>query len=107
MDLQHKQQADKAIQMLNGREVLGRPVKIGPDVAKPRGVGLRDGSPSWKSQNQQPSVSYDRWEKDDAADHWKGYTEQGRRLFVGGLPRMSNHYDVEKGVRQFFHGYNM
>ena len=95
MDLQNNQQADKAILTLNGLEVLGRPIKIGPGVAKSKG------------QNNQPGDSYDRWERNDAADHWGGYTEQGRRVFVGGLPRMSNHYDVEDGVRQFFHGYNV
>lgn len=107
MDLQDKQQADKAIVSLNGLVVLGRPVKIGPGVAKPERAGLSNSSPSWKGEKNQPEVSYDRWERNDAVDHWEGYTEQGRRVFVGGLPRMSNHYDVEQGVRQFFHGYNV
>ena len=99
MDLQSKQQADAAIRELNGLELLGRPVKIGPGVAKSNRLSHR--------QRDGNGDSYDRWERDDAAEHWRGVGEQGRRVWVGGLPRMSNHYDVEKGVRELFHDYSM
>ena len=99
MDLQSEQQADAAIHVLNGLEVLGRPVKIGPGVAKSNRLLHR--------QRNRDGDSYDRWERDDAAEHWRGVGEQGRRVWVGGLPRMSNHYDVEKGVRELFHDYTM
>lgn len=99
MDLQSKKQAEAAIHALNGLQVLGRPVKIGPGVTKSNRLSHR--------QTNRHEDTYDRWERDDAAEHWRGVGEQGRRVWVGGLPRMSNYYDVEKGVRELFHAYTM
>ena len=107
VDLQDKQQADEAIQTLSGLELLGRPAKIKPGVAKSGSRRPNDGNEPWDRQRTQNRSAYNRWERSDAPDHWKGYSEQGRRVFVGGLPRMSNHYDVEKGVREFFQGYSV
>ncbi|KAG7007025.1 6-phosphofructo-2-kinase [Physcia stellaris] len=102
VDLQNKQQADKAIVSLNGLVVLGRPVKIGPGVAKPERAGLSDSSPSWKGEKNQSEVSYDRWERNDAVDHWEGYTEQGRRVFVGVYHGCRTTMMSSKGYDNFF-----
>jgi hypothetical protein len=94
---------------LNGKELLGRPVKIGPGVAK---SSTRDRPPrrSDRSANRgrgNPPFVFDRWERTDAADHWHGYSDQGRRLYVGGLPRMPDQPTVNDEIRKLFQGFAM
>lgn len=109
VELETKEQADQAMQELNGNNILGRPVKIGPGVvAKSRGRpsrGQHDTGVRWDRARPQPI--FDRWIRTDAADHWEGYNEQGRRLWVGGLPRMGDHSAVNCEVRSVFRGYNV
>lgn len=92
---------------LNGRDLLGRPVKIGPGVAKPESKRSRvqDDQESRRRARQTPT--FDRWTRRDAADHWTGYSEQGRRLWVGGLPRMDDHVTVNNEVRELFKGFKL
>ena len=103
-----KEQADQAMRELNGKGFLGRPVKVGPGVARSRNKRPREESDQGvRNRRDYPKPVFDRWTRTDAPDHWKGYTEQGRRLFVGGLPRMPDHYTVNADVRQLFTGYNV
>ncbi len=90
---------------LNATDLLGRPVKIGPGVAKGRGKGLIERDALSFSKRQGPSAPvFDRWTRTDAPDHWK---EENRRLIVSGLPRMLDHYSVNEGVRELFKGFTM
>ena len=108
VELTSKQQADIAIRDLNGRDFLGRPVKVGPGVARSRNKRPREGSDQRVRNTQDcPKPVFDRWTRTDAPDHWKGYTEEGRRLFVGGLPRMPDHHTVNADVRELFKGYSV
>lgn len=93
---------------LNGTNLFGRPVKIGPGVAKTRGkrVVERDGVAFNKRQGPSTPV-FDRWTRTDAPDHWKEYNKENRRLIVSGLPRMLDHYSVNGGVREVFEGFTM
>ena len=108
VELATKEQADRAMLELNGRELLGRPVKLGPGIAK-----SKNRRPSEESNQRagnkldNPRPVFDRWTRTDAPDHWKGYSEQGRRLFVGGLPRMPDHHTVNADVRELFRGYSV
>lgn len=108
VELATKEQADRAMLELNGRELLGRPIKLGPGVARSRNKRLCEESHQ-RARNIQdnPRPVFDRWIRTDAPDHWKGYSEQGRRLFVGGLPRMPDHHTVNADVRELFKGYNV
>lgn len=103
-----KEQADRAMLELNGREILGRPVKLGPGIAGSKTRRPRDefNQRARNSSNSSRPV-FDCWTRTDAPDHWKGYTEQGRRLFVGGLPRMPDHHTVNVDVRELFKGYSV
>ena len=110
VELITKAQADEAMRELNGRKVLGRPVKIGPGVAK---SNKRSRTDDGRHQDQsryrdhQRKPVFQRWTRTDAPTHFQGYSEQGRRLWVGGLPKMSDHYAVEAGVRELFKGFKM
>ena len=81
-------------------------MKIGLGVA----AGGRDSHHKLARQGQQrcqPSSLaaapvFDRWIRTDASEHWKGVAAQECRVWVGGLPRMRNHYAVNDEVRKFF-----
>ena len=103
-----KEQAERAMRELNGKDLLGRPAKVGPGVARSRNKRPREESDQRVRHTRDLSKpAFDRWTRTDAPDHWKGYTEQGRRLFVGGLPRMPDHHTVNADVRQLFTGYSV
>lgn len=108
VELATKEQADRAMLELNGKECLGRPVKVGPGVARSRNKLPRD-KVEQRARNTPENLRpvFDRWTRTDAPDHWKGYSEQGRRLFVGGLPRMPDHHTVNADVRELFKGYSV
>ncbi|KAK2861389.1 hypothetical protein FQN49_004249 [Arthroderma sp. PD_2] len=112
VDLETADQAQRAMAELNGRPMLGRPVKINPgvprsDVHPP--LGRRD--PTVISASKQHSYpqkfAFERWTRDDASDHWYGYAAEGRRLFVGGLPRMRDQPTVDYEIRKVFYGFNI
>ena len=108
VELATKEQADRAMLELNGRELLGRPVKLGPGIARSRNKRASE-EPHQRARNihDNPRPIFDRWIRTDAPEHWKGYSEQGRRIFVGGLPRMPDHHTVNADVRELFKGYKV
>src|SRR5438046_380170 len=64
VELENKEQADRAMLELNGKELLGRLVKIGPGVAK----SSRDRSyvrtdTSARNERKSSLLVFDRWER--------------------------------------------
>ncbi|MCJ1226267.1 hypothetical protein MMC12_002917 [Toensbergia leucococca] len=101
VELPTKDDADRAMQILNGKIILGRPVKLGPSV-------VRTKTKPWTAKLPSRDVSFQRWTRTDAANRWKGEeAAPGCRLFVGGLPLMAGHDMVDAQVRAFFVGYNV
>ena len=94
VELATKAQAAQAMEYLSGQNVLGRPVKLGPGLAS--------------SRRRQPGLeAFRRDTRLDAKDHFQAYSEQGRRVWVGGLPKMGSHAAVNQGVRELFAGFEM
>ena len=106
VELKTKVQADQAIQDLNGKDFLGRPIKIGPGVVSSKRQRPQSQHDRVQRGQVRPPV-FDRWTRTDASDHWTRYSEEGRRLWVGGLPRMGTHDAVNDEVRRLFKGYKM
>lgn len=107
VELETEEQADLAIRLLNGKNILGRPVKLGLGVASGRKPpAARSGRPE-RPFRQRAQPTFDRWVRTDAEDHLRGYAEQKRRLYIGGLPQMDDHYSVDADVRNLFHGFTM
>ena len=111
------------MQELNGQEVMRRIVKINintlkrgkgrPDIVRPPTLSYDRG---WRPQptqqrqtgnGKETSYVFDRWQREDAADHFKAPVEEGRRLYVGGLPRIPNQDTVNEEMRNLFKDYNM
>ncbi|KAK0202843.1 RNA recognition motif-containing protein [Desarmillaria ectypa] len=99
VDLQSKEEANRAMADLNQRDFLGRPVKIGPGKAKkgPRPPPLSKPFP----------LVFEGWRESNASDHWEGYAAQGKRLYVGGLPTMASHRVVNENIRELFRGFQL
>lgn len=101
------------MQELDGKDLLGRPVKVKPGVAKTsqdRSSPRPSNTSVAPRSNEKPgssSVAFDRWQRNDASSHFKGYSENGRRLYVGGLPKLSNQQTIDSEIQTFFNGYNM
>jgi hypothetical protein len=73
VELKDKDQAEQAMQKLNEQEFFRCPLKVKPCIPKtilPAAVR-----------------PFDRWERNDADEHWAGLATAGRRLYVRGLPR--------------------
>ena len=105
VELRTKTQADQAMHKLNGRSFLGRPIKIGLGVAKTKKRSWQEQQAPYIRHRQRPT--FDRWTRADAPEHWTGYSAQGRRLWVGGLPRMPEHQTVDNEVRNLFKGFKV
>lgn len=62
----------------------------------------------WKAQEVpqddvgQGAYVYDRWARDDAPSRWTAPQEEGRRLYVGGLPQIRNQDTLNAEMRDLF-----
>lgn len=108
VELETREQAEKAMQELNGKEILGRPVKVKPGVPKSHNRNQISGTATASMHNDEeaPRFAFDRWERTDAAKHWRDYSD-GQRLFVGGLPRVSDQLSVNHEIIKLFRGFTM
>lgn len=102
VDLLTKEQAERAIAELDGRDILGRPVKIKPGVAK-SGERMSGGDQSRPSFG----LGLDRWRRQDNLGFAKVNSDSSRRVYVGGLPRLTEHEALQGNIHTFFQGYSM
>ena len=114
VDFSSPELADLALVSLNGKTLLGRPVKVRPAVHKldKQGNSYYGKRFAGRPHNAYDSLkgavpTFDRWKRHDAAEHYDGYAEQGRRVYVGGLPRMAHQAAVDEEVRELFGAFKM
>ncbi|KIK61744.1 hypothetical protein GYMLUDRAFT_42783 [Collybiopsis luxurians FD-317 M1] len=123
VELSTKQDAERAMERLNGQMFMGRPLKIGPGV--PKGGKTREARkqddpqpelshgysghtiPSAFQKDRRPPLAFEGWDRDDAEAHWKGYADQRRRLYVGGLPQLTTHRAVNGDIQELFKDYQI
>ena len=75
-----------------GQDLRGRAIKLNYHTQKKHTQAQRDGK-----------YVYDRWKSaDDAPTRWISPHQQGRRLYVGGLPRIPWQSEVNSGMRDLF-----
>lgn len=92
---------------LDGRDMLGRPVKIKPGVTKSR---ERAGDRS-AEQTRSP-FAMNRWRPQEGGTPSPSFTskvsnDSSQRVYVGGLPRLTEPESVQSNMRTFFQGYNV
>ncbi|PLB42715.1 ribonucleoprotein [Aspergillus candidus] len=119
VDLESKEIADKAMVELDGSDMLGRPVKIRPGVVKSASERSQqqqqqqqgDGSPR---PNRNAPFSVDQWRRGGDAPApipapalTRTNSDSSRRLYVGGLPRLTDAEEISSNMTQFFQGYDV
>lgn len=114
VELTTKEQADRAMVELDGKDFQGRPVRVKPGVAKSAQdrstLRSPNNSPGRFSNDKTGSPSGDRWQRSDApsSPYNKGNgNENSRRLYVGGLPKITDQETIDSEVQAFFKGYNV
>ena len=92
VEFSSKEEADNAIESLNGTNLLGRVVKANSCVPR--------------SQKRPKTIPLlDRWNRTDAEEHWRSMGQEKRRLFVGGLPKPDTQLQAEKLIQGLFSGF--
>ncbi|KAK4615935.1 hypothetical protein CLAFUW4_10256 [Fulvia fulva] len=118
--------AREALMCLPGSLVRGRPIKINLNTRKHRNVNpsrLSQGRPTiiYDRGHQVDIVrtrpvddqdyAFDRWDKvksnSNPQAHWTAPTEEKRRLYVGGLPRIPYQRAVNADMMDLFQDYNV
>lgn len=83
---------------LDSHDMLGRPVKIKPGLAK--------SAEHTPDQTRSP-FALDRWRRQDNPSCAKINSDSSQRVYVGGLPRWTEREAMESNMQTFFHGYIM
>ncbi|KAJ5263837.1 hypothetical protein N7478_011442 [Penicillium angulare] len=113
VDLKTKEDAERAMTDLDGKDILGRPVKIKPGVAKSPAERANEQQQQQQQQSQQPQqqrspFSMDRWRRQEGESLAKANNfDSSKRVYVGGLPRVAEPEDLETKIKVFFQGYNV
>lgn len=97
VDLRNKEHAERAMTELDGRDLLGRPVKIKPGVAKSQE----------RIQNSPEPLRIDRWRQQERPSFAKINGDSSNRVYVGGLPRLTDHGAVQSNMENFFTGFKV
>jgi len=93
--------ASRALEELKSRMFFGRLLKV--SVGIPR-KGLNG------HKKEPPRSDYlvlNGWQRRDAAEGWEDVGDKGCRLFVGGLPQIKAHSDVNIKIGQLFEEFNV
>ncbi|KAK5087770.1 hypothetical protein LTS08_008128 [Lithohypha guttulata] len=120
VDFESADDASRAMNELNGRDVLGRTVRINPGVAKRSdgqgqqggsfnrgfGSGPRDGGPQgFGSAPRDGSQGYNRYNRNESQGQYGGYNRdnqesqgQSKRLYIGNLPAIESPEQVETAI---------
>jgi RNA recognition motif-containing protein len=121
VDLDTAAEAQRAIAELNGVEVLGRGMRVSPGVARRNqgqtaqgdaaaGVNGREvrvrnfekGSLHREERSGEYKPSFDQWNRTDASSHWQAPQSEGRRLYVGNLPRIEPQSALDEEIQSLF-----
>ncbi|TAQ89480.1 hypothetical protein B7494_g2239 [Chlorociboria aeruginascens] len=101
IDFSSREAAAQVMEEYNGKDFLQRPLKIKPGIAArvPR-QEITNHSPS----NPNSPYAFDRWRRDDNLEKLNVAAKDGRRLYVGGLPKPKDQFTTNADMRELFEG---
>lgn len=107
-----QEEAARAMAELDGKELLGRAVRIKPGVQKSSSTSTSTASPSGSGSGSGFSSGMDRWRRPDQAGQGNSspirtQTDSSRRVYVGGLPRVADQEELQSKITAFFDGYQV
>ncbi|KIW67953.1 hypothetical protein PV04_03932 [Phialophora macrospora] len=126
VDLDSAEEAQRAMSELNGVDVLGRALRVSPGVAKrhsqdgggggggtemrmkdfERGQGRPRGVRETREQKDgEYNPTFDRWNRNDAPSHWTAPQSEGRRLYIGNMPRIEPQSAHDQEIQELFAQY--
>ena len=114
-------EAERAIHVLNGQLVIGRAVKVNYDTGKSDGRNKekrvnnfsqgwhrdRDSSRTTETMNGSYTPTFDRWQRQDSERYWDDPVEEGRRIWVGGLPRIEGQLAFDESMQKVLAGFKI
>ena len=91
---------------LNGRDILGRPVKIKPGLAKSSPAPSRWDTYRGDGTSLTTFATFDRWRRGDPNPPRKDLNQMpgDRRVYVGGLPKITDREVIASSIVHFFEG---
>ncbi|KAK3058516.1 hypothetical protein LTR09_000080 [Extremus antarcticus] len=105
--------ASLALDRLPGQEVRGRPIKVSSYTERRR-KPARSNFDTYAGVSTciDPTLStqahvFDRWHRRDAKEHWTTPCDEGRRLWIGGLPRIDSAPALNVELRKLFQGFGI
>lgn len=116
VELSTREQADQAITQLTGRNIRGRDVKVKAGVAKspygssPRRQQKQQLHRRWDAAYRQDGSSlttfatFDRWRRGDPNPPRKDLDSHPSRVYLGGLPRITDRERIARNIVRFFDG---
>ena len=114
-------EAQRAINDINGQKVIGRPIIVNHDTGRndnrKHERRINTSTQSWRKDPGAPRTTdaisnnyaptFDRWQRQDAEAHWTDPIDQGRRVWVGGLPRIEGHSASDESMQEVFAGFKI
>ncbi|KAE8440458.1 hypothetical protein EG329_007590 [Mollisiaceae sp. DMI_Dod_QoI] len=105
--------ANHAMQDYDSQMFLGRPVKVKPGIKSGTGTGQFDVRPrqiqnsTESNQQRNDAFSFDRWRRLESPEDIDKAGKEGRRVYVGGLPRFKNQHDANIQLRGLFSSFDV
>ncbi|EON98658.1 putative rna recognition domain-containing protein [Phaeoacremonium minimum UCRPA7] len=114
-DFADKQTADIALENLGGITLRDRQLRVGPcQQKKPQSEYQSTGDRRGDRQDRSSGSPFGGQRSSDWAPRERSYggtpdpaTEEKRRLYVGGLPRMETQEECEQNMRELFAGFDI
>lgn len=111
VDFTTREAAADAIEEFNGQTFMGRPLKDKPGL-RPRGNrNDREDSRTLALDQSESPYAFNRCRRIDAQVDMESLNssavEEGRRLYVGGLPKFSYQAKTNQAIRDLFHGFDV
>jgi RNA recognition motif-containing protein len=105
VDFKSKELAEQVMEVYDGRDFMRRPLKVKPGVRSGTGTGRYDMRPESKSTSI--PIANPRWNRLGKPEDHQVAADEGRRLYVGGLPRFENQEETGRQIRSLFEGFNV
>ncbi|KAI1007579.1 hypothetical protein K3495_g654 [Podosphaera aphanis] len=105
IDFISKEMAYRVMAEYNGRDFMRRPLKVKPGVKSGTGTGRYDLRPTHKVRDI-PAAT-ERWTRLESPEDQQDATREGRRLYIGNLPRFQNYLVANQRIRELLKDYEV
>ena len=105
VDFTTREFAEQVMQEYNGQDFLRRPLKVKPSVKSGTGSGRYDVGP--RAGPPDRGIVFDRWRRIETPEQLDGAVKEGRRLYIGGLPRFTDQEDTNLQMKELFKDFQL